>query len=430
MVVGLILAACPQRGAERANENGGTSPVTGGRLVFGVIGEPSTLDPYSPKATDLTYALVRPIYPSLYRFRPDGTTVPQLAASLTEVGRGVRIRLVQTSWSDGRPITARDVAASVRRAPPLSGLARIDRIRIVGPRTFDLYGGVAAWERTLATLAFVLPDGRARRVSGGPFVLRRYRRGFEIVYERNEQWISEPAHLDRITVRFVERTSILLQLLRRGELDAAAPLSTVNLEERLDTFGMNHADALGWERIYLDFEGAPFAQSQRRWIVQTVNRASLEEGLVRRDGRVSDTLHPSPGTRGADGAWRSVRGAIKPPSDRVQLAAPTGDELIELIQRALQLQLLRADVESDLVTTDAARFYGSWEQRDPMEVAIRRAAGAPGLEDRPGSGPHLNAFPLFHVETVLSWNDDIHGLVPNPTFEGPLWNAEQWWVRK
>jgi ABC-type transport system substrate-binding protein len=98
----------------------------GGKLSFGVLGSPATLDPYSPVASDLTRELVRPLYPSLYRFLPDGSAVPYLARSLEESGSRAIVTLAEASWSNGKRITARDVAASVQRATEPSGFAGLE----------------------------------------------------------------------------------------------------------------------------------------------------------------------------------------------------------------------------------------------------------------------------------------------------------------
>ncbi|MGH2820720.1 MAG: ABC transporter substrate-binding protein, partial [Actinomycetota bacterium] len=280
------------------------APVSGGAVVVGVIGEPATLDPYSAVASDLTFALVRPLYPSLYSFMPDGTTRPYLASSVSIVEAGARVELGSARWSNGRAIDARDVVASVRRARPPSGFARVSSARVLGPRSVLLRGDEPDWEQTLATAAFVLPKGHASTtVAGGPFVIAARRPGLEIVYEPNPRWRGRPAYLDRITVQFLAGTEILLGLLGDDRLDAAVPLSTVNLDERLDAYGVVHADALGWESIHLDLDGAVLDERARRRLVAAIDREVIEAGFVRADGRVATTLHPQPGPNGAAGPF-------------------------------------------------------------------------------------------------------------------------------
>ena len=39
---------------------------------------------------------------------------------------------------------------------------------------------------------------------------------------------------------------------------------------------------------------------------------------------------------------------------------------------------------------------------------------------------YRESLPLFHVERVGAWLPGIAGLRPNPTFDGLLWNVEEW----
>jgi len=421
-------AACEATGDGRGSSGGTpeTAPtiVAGGSVTFGVYGEPATLDPYSPVASDLTYALARPLYRSLYTFTPDGEAVPDLVADLDVSGEVATIGLASARWSDGRAITSRDVAATIARARPPSGLARIDTVSRRGPRRVVVSGRVVDWPETLARISFVLPANEDRSVYSGPFELRSRVPGLQMVLTPNPG-ADEPPHLDRVVVRFTEGLEFLIGLLEDGRLDAAWLPSSVNLAQRLDEMELQHAAALGWERIFLDLSGADLAPRDSKKIARVLDRAQIQTGFIRDAGRISDTLHPEPGVSGTDGPYRrlfSNEPGEKGPA--LQLSAPIGDELLELIQRLVQVQLDSSGFDVELVNVDARRFYGEWAQDDPVEGAFRRAAGAPGW--RPGRAVDLGLLPLFHVETALAWRDPVQGIGVNPTIEGPLWNAETW----
>jgi hypothetical protein len=111
----------------------------------------------------------------------------------------------------------------------------------------------------------------------------------------------------------------------------------------------------------------------------------------------------------------------------VDLSAPAGDELLELIRRAAFTQISAAGIEVNAVTVDSTTFYATWDVGEDTDVAIRRRAGAP-----PWGGPlervnALESFPLVQVETFVAWRPGLRGVAPNPTVEGPLWNMERWW---
>ncbi|MBA3432270.1 MAG: hypothetical protein H0U16_12425, partial [Actinobacteria bacterium] len=378
-----VLVACTGSGGdvEPTRSGDGATPDirSGGAITFGIIGEPATWDPYAAQASAATFALVRPLYPSLFSFEPDGSVRNYLAESFEKTKSGFRVTIEKARWSNGRRITARDVVASARRARAPSGFARVRSAVVVGTRKIAFRAPFADWKRALATASFVLPAGRVPRgktVSGGPYVLESVTPGLEAVFARNDRWWGDDdPRLHRVVVQFIQDLDVMLALLEDRRLDGAAPTSSVNLGARLDAIGVEHEESLGWETVYLDLEGAQLDDSGRHALARAVDRALIEEGFIRDSGRTVDTLHPSPGRRGAEGEWTAAAFPIGDASnERIRLAVGVGDELTELIQRALRLQFEDAGFEVELVTTDAATFYGPWELTDPMDVAIRRAA--------------------------------------------------------
>jgi ABC-type transport system substrate-binding protein len=431
ILIGLVVAACtPDSEAPESAQTHRPIPRAGGEIAFGVLGEPPTLDPYAWNATDLTWAAVRPLYPSLYSLRPDGTPEPYLARSLTEASGGVRVSLVDTRWSDGKPITARDVVATIRRARPPSGFARLRSARAVDDATVQLVGDISNWQQTLATLTFVLPRGRPQGpggVFGGPFALTRYRPGLELEYGRNPEWTGSGPYVNEVRLQFVANLGFLIALVKDGSFDAALLPSSVNLDERLDEMGIDYVTELGWERIYLDFDGSGLARGVRAVIVGGIDRDALAEAFVRDDGRLSDTLHPAPGAEPiAPGPYEREPGRTADPDGEVLMSAPSGDELLAFIARAMQQQLI-GKIDLELATGEIAAVY-SGGYGDPGGALIRRAAGIPGATDPVGAVRSLDAWPLFQAETVVAVGPRLRGVVVNPTVEGPLWNAERWWL--
>jgi hypothetical protein len=397
----------------------------------GVVGSPATLDPYSPVASDLTYALARPVYPSLYELGAKGRPVASLArdAELTE--KGVRITLRRARWSDGSPITARDVVASVARATPPSGFTRVQGARALSRRVVFLeFNATRFWERALALSTYVLPGGvprahKAGILGGGPWRVSSYRPGLKVVYERNRHVVrDEGPYLERVSVFFYESMAVLLDALRSGDVDVAVPLATLNLDDRLSAMRVEYDHALGWELVWMDLRPT-LPRATRSAVVAAINRAALEEGFVRDAGRVSFTMHPGP--RGRSGLWDRGIGKRSKVDDPVRIGVPSGDELLFLYEGAIDIQLSGRKIDLEPVVGQAADFYGPWRDDGPWDVALMRSAGAKGLRDRKREARTLTALPLAHVETYLAWRPGIEGLQVNPTLDGPLWNMESWW---
>lgn len=429
LLVAAAAAACTGSGDDSPDGPGGVTLRDGGTLEIGVIGEPLTLAPYARGASDLTWILARPVYPSLFRFAPDGTPVPYLAASADETGGVVRITLEEMRWSDGSAITAGDVAASARNATEPSGFTRFGRVVAGDDSTVELHDPPRAWREALATVAFVLPGGAASvdpPVGGGPWRVARYVAGLEVEFERNPEWAGEPPVLDRVLVQFVENLDIMLGLLREGSLDAAIPPSTVNLAQRLDEIGVRHASRLGWESIVAEFDPDTTSEAERIAVANAFDRVELIGGLMGTEGRVSDRLDPSPGPRGADGPWRELPAGGSPPAAPVGIAAAAGDEVMGLLERALYTRLGEAGIMAEFMNVPPRTFYGSWKFESPADVLLRRFLGAPSLSRARGGFDDVTALPLAHVRSFVAWRDGVAGFVPNPTIDGPLWNMARW----
>jgi hypothetical protein len=425
VAVGLALAGCTEADGpsiEPGRASPAEVPPTGrGRVVVGLPGEPSTLDPYSPLASELTWEVVRPVYPSLYRLLPDGTVEPALATSIDAGRTSARVKIREAFWSDGSPITARDVVLSVRRARRPSGFALVDSVGARGPRQVVLRGRVRNWQRALATVAFVLPGGKVdRSVAGGPLQIKSMVRGLELVYRPNRRWWG-PIGIRTVVVRFTRGVEMLLALLKRRRLDVASIPSSVNLEERLDGLGVEHAAALGWDSIYLDTGGAEFSDSEAASVFASIDRKVIEEGLIRADGRITNSLDPAPGPESSKVFSAGRSGSS--PTGTIQLATALGDELLEIMQKIVQAQMQSGDLEVELVSVEPTDFYGDWMIEDPTDLALRRAGGAPGESGHP---PRAESLPLFHVERVSAWLRGVEGIRPNPTYDGLLWNVDEW----
>ena len=93
------------------------------------------------------------------------------------------------------------------------------------------------------------------------------------------------------------------------------------------------------------------------------------------------------------------------------------------MQEAIQIQLRRAGIDAELITTDVATFYGTWDENPVAGAALVRGfAGSSAWRPSPGA----RVVPLMRVETLLAWRAGVEGIEANGTVEGPLWNVEEW----
>ena len=308
---------------------------------------------------------------------------------------------------------------------PGGNRARPERRPIEGGHIrFGVIGEPATLDPKSSNASFLTRMLAAPR-SLGAFRIDRRVPGLKVEYVKVPSSHRNPI-LDGFSVYFIASREILMELLERGKLDAGMVPSTVNLEERFESKEVEIEGDLGWESIELDLAGIGDG-STREAVAGAIDRVVLEKGLIRDYGRLTNTLTPGPLRDQAEGPFR------KPPRRsvtgvRLALAAPEEDELLLLLQRALHDQLEAAGFVVDLVTIDSRTYYGAWDNTDPVEVALRRRFGGPGLPERASELRKLTAMPLFQVESFVAWRPRVLGLEVNPTFQGPLRNAHKWAV--
>jgi len=212
--------------------------------------EPDVLNPYYAETVAADY--LQDLYMArLWSFDEQGNMVPRLLESIDvqEEGRAFLIRLRQTTWSDGVPLTVGDfqfayemVVDEANRFPyhyPFHDY--VEGIEVVDEYTFVVYMHKEIQDWPYALNMTPLPRHilepvlesqgtlvRARwnwepTVSAGPFVLREWKAGSHMLFEANPGW-PEQARLAQIVVRFEPDQDALMAAIEAGESDIAVPL--------------------------------------------------------------------------------------------------------------------------------------------------------------------------------------------------------------
>ena len=150
----------------------------------------------------------------------------------------------------------------------------------------------------------------------------------------------------------------------------------------------------------------------------------------------------------------------------------TGDPLRKAEGELLQAQLADAGIQLRLSNTSSTTLFGDWLPNGNFDVAdFAWISGSPypltGTQDvyRRGGGQNFGRFadltvdalirqglgepdrakaaaignqidqqlwrqlpsiPLYQLQSVLAWNEQLLNVASNPTTEGPLWNAGTW----
>jgi peptide/nickel transport system substrate-binding protein len=429
-IIALLLAGCPERGGDGGGN--GVRPVGGGRLTVAYPYEPTTLNPFVTGGDSLpTRDLVRPLMPALYRIGPRGARTPWLLAAepaAADVGGspfGVRLRLrADAVWSDGAPITATDVRytwLAIMRSPRVAtrdGYDRLSDVSVEGPKEFRLVfkQPFARWRDLFSAGLGVLPQHMLRNtdiskaltsgwaVSGGPYVLKRWTAGLEMVLTKNPRaWGGAPL-LDEIRIQFVPDPITALALYARGSVDALAPYFAPDFarraEEARDGSRVTRDVGGTWAGLFLNTSVPQVRDARvRQAIAYSINRPAIAEGLVRDEGEVLDapsggdqsrvspaysryTYEPARGESLLDAAgWKAGRGGKRRRDGReltFTLASVGTDDLAQRVLRAMNVQAAAVGIELNLVSLNSDELWGSWINGSRFQAALLIERDPPG----------------------------------------------------
>jgi peptide/nickel transport system substrate-binding protein len=246
IVLALMLAGLVAVGAQGQEEEGGD----GGRQVVFDVGDPQGIDSMSPLigVTVAAYEAWNIQYATLTdKAAKDFSIIPGLAESWEGSDDGLtwtyKLR-PNMKWSDGKPLTAEDVAWTVNTArkeewinhfavtQSLSAEARDDATVIIRSEVPDpklpqmdvyilpkhIWGGMSQADRE----DYDGQDG----VGSGPFVLEEFQKGQFARFRANPNyWGGRPA-VDKVVLRKFNNPDAMVGALQTGELDAAYDVPT------------------------------------------------------------------------------------------------------------------------------------------------------------------------------------------------------------
>jgi peptide/nickel transport system substrate-binding protein len=213
----------------------------------------------------------------------------------------------EATWDDGTPITWRDLQAQwqvmngsdpafqVSSTTGYEDIASVER-GVDDKQAVVTFARVFSEWRSLFSPIYPVatntdPDtfnrGWINAVpnSAGPFRLEGIDTTAQtITLVRNEKWWGEPAKLDRIIFRVVERAA-LADALANGEIDWYAIGSDINLFTRAQTIpGVEIRQAVEPRHNHITFGGAPGAPlsdpALRRAVAQSIDRQAIARAMV------------------------------------------------------------------------------------------------------------------------------------------------------
>jgi peptide/nickel transport system substrate-binding protein len=226
------------------------APRRGGTAVIALIQEPGSLNRFLTPQTGAILGKI--VVEGLFEPRANGSYVPVLAAEVPSTANGgvsadglsLRLRLRPgLKWSDGQPLSADDLVFTFRAyADPgstpagdamtpawklIDSVTKVDpltvqvRMKRPNPSYLELFNVVLPQHKFEGQTAVTNQHLQSRMPLGtGPFLVKEWRTGDAIVFERNPNYreAGKP-YLDQVVARIVPNREVAIQGLLRGEVD-------------------------------------------------------------------------------------------------------------------------------------------------------------------------------------------------------------------
>ncbi|MEV0198746.1 ABC transporter substrate-binding protein [Nonomuraea sp. NPDC050691] len=391
-----LLAACGAGGAPGAAPTATAAPgkpVSGGTLRIGALGRASaiTRDPHGTQANESDYLVISLVYDTLTAPGATDNTAPRLATAwkADADARTWRFTLAgNATFHDGTPVTAEDVAWSLRRLRETpSGAARLPGIKASAIRadgdavvlTSDYAN--ADLPLLLRLTTFVLKKD-TKEVAGapgsGPFKLDWYRDGNARLV-RNDAWHGGKPHLDAIEVKIFESPQAMANALLAGQIDLASNVGAVAARTAATRPGiqvLRRPDDMAMPIVMRTAEGSPFADPKVREALRlAVDREAMVKQVLSGYGKVANdvlgTGDPAYAkdlpqrTRDLDRARRLLQEAGFDLSKTYQLR--TTEDIAGLAESAalFATQVREAGVQIEVVKEDSGTFWDkTWLKGD------------------------------------------------------------------
>lgn len=240
----LALAGCGGEKSTGPSSNGGS----GGKVVdtvrYACTGTPSSaaLDPHGLLPSEADLVRMAQVYDVLTVFDGEMAPQPRLAESWTPNDEAtewtVKIR-DDAVFSDGRPVTAKDVLWSLQRMEDKSAenYFRLSMFSIKNSKVIDDYtlliktanGPYADFATAVCAWSFVVPDGENDFAKGdvpgsGPFTVKSSDASVTVL-ERNDDWWGPAPPTKTIELRFVPDPQARANSVLGGQADWAAAVT-------------------------------------------------------------------------------------------------------------------------------------------------------------------------------------------------------------
>jgi peptide/nickel transport system substrate-binding protein len=417
-----------------------------GHLRIGSPDEPDGLNPMfaHSDATDQVDAF---IFAPLFRYDPHGEFVPELATVVPTYANGGISRDSKTlvlhmrrgvTWSDGAPLTARDLRFTWRAAidkrnntKALNGWDDIASIDVPDPLTAVVHlkrpnadvlglfggGGGSAYPPLPEHLLGKLPDLNTAAfnnapISSGPWLLAAWHHGSSLEFAPNPRYWRGAPKLRSISWRVVPNPDTLVAQLATHEIDLVASIGDDAVARTGRIAGVRLVKHLSanWRRLYFDC-GRPMLSDVRV-------RLAIAEAIDwdRIDATVYHGLNVRATSDIPPDSWAAPHIALYPHDVHAAgaLLDAAGWKTGADGARARAGQPLR-------LVVSATNKPGNEQAELQMQQDLRAAGVKLDIKNYPASVLFAQNGPLYGGRFDLEWSIDTNG--PDPDNQGN-WSAD------
>jgi peptide/nickel transport system substrate-binding protein len=416
-----------------------------GHLRIGSTDEPDSLNPMfaHTDATDQVDAL---IFAPMFRYNEHGEFVPELATEVPTYANGGISKDSKTivlhfrkglKWSDGAPLTARDLrftwrATLDKRNPTklTSGWSDIVAVDVPNDLTAVMHlkepnadvlgsfggGGGSAYpplpEHLLGNVADLSRDPfNAHPISSGPFLLTAWNHGSSLEFAANPLYWRGRPKLDRITFSIVPNPTTLFDELRTHEIDVIPNVQENSVAQLPSIEGITVAKHLisSWRRLAINCSKPALADRNVRLAIAEGIDWDQINATVYHGFNVRSTSDIPPDS------WAAPREPFYPhdPSGARKLLDAAGWKPGPDGVRA------KNGVRLDF-TISATTKPGNEQAEVLMQQAIKPLGIALSIKNYPASVLFAQSGPLYGGTYDLEWSIDTNA--PDPDNQG-LWSS-------
>lgn len=361
-------------------------------LRLGIANDALSMDPIasSDNPSIMTQLL---IYDQLVRPSKDGTKLePGLAEKWTVSQDGKEYRFTlrdNAKFSDGKPVTAKDVAFSLKRAASeTSQWGRFFRpikvFEIVDDRTIvmkldqpftPMLNNLALFSASILPADLVEQQGTKffeKPVGAGPFVLEQWNRGAKQVLSRNKNyWKPGKPTIDGAELQIIGEDNARVLKLRAGELDAIVGIPPNQVEGLKGdaNIKVGVAPVFRAELVQLNTTKKPFDDPRvRQALNYAVNKDAIIKGILRGNGTVATSSLPvmayhneslKPYPHDLAKAKELLKEAGYADGIKTTMLVSSGSVTHRQVASAIQANLREAGVSVELQTIESSSMFST-----------------------------------------------------------------------